>query len=122
MHTRRHFTCKRLLRRSILRTLRHLTFERLDLVARMEREIPEVPACIPVFDVDPELIELVWRRPFWVEPHAARFGLTKLRSARVRDQRESHRMSLTAFRASDELETSRDVSPLIAAADLKRHS
>ena len=118
----RHVARERLLRRALLRRRRRLRVERLDLLARQQREVAEVASDVRVVGREPELIERVRRRARRVEPDGARFRLAELRARRRRDERHRQRVRLGAIHAADQLDPRRDVAPLIAPAELQRHA
>ena len=120
MHETRHLSRQRALCMPTIGLASARRLELVDLRAIEEREVLQVPPRVAIVDVEPELIELVRLRQRRIEPHRARFGLAELRSRRGRHQRHHDAVRLSATDATNQIHSSGDVAPLIAAAHLQR--
>ena len=102
------------------RVLFVLDQELLDLLARLEREQLQVPLHVPVVGVHPELIELVRRRERGIEiDRRPRFRLAELGAGRRGDERVHETVRFAALETPDQVDSRRDVPPLVAAAHLQ---
>ena len=105
-----------------MRRLGVLGLDRLDFFAALERENPNVVACVGVGRVQPKLVKLVGRGAFRVEPHIAALGLAKLGAVGLLNQRRGEREGLAAAHAANQLGSGGDVAPLVASAHLQADS
>ena len=91
----------------------------LDGLTVQHREDLDKALRILVAHVQPELEELIRRRPVRIQPHVALLGLAELGAVRLADQRASQREGLAAVHAADQLRARGDVAPLVGTAELQ---
>ena len=111
-----------LLQRTLTGVLRLLGLEGGNLVLGQVGEDFDILSGILVADVEPELVELVWRGALGVKPHIAALGLAKLGAVGLGDERAGDGEGLTAIDAANQLGTRGDVAPLVAATHLQAAS
>src|SRR5882724_13720287 len=94
-------------------------FQSPNFALAQKRKILQIRDHLAIVGVNPELVKLINAGPAGIEPHCARFGLAKLRSIRLGNEKQSQAMNCSAQLFSSEIDSSRDISPLIAPADLQ---
>ena len=114
-----HFLCKELLKLTALRCLCVLSDRRIDLLLGEHGEDLDVFLCVRVRYVEPELVELIWRRALRIQPDVSLLSLSELSSVSLCDQRAGECESLLAEDTADELGTCGDVSPLVCSTHLQ---
>ena len=119
MHHHGDFLCKPFLQRAQPRILLLLGLKSFDFLFCKVGEYPYVFCSIGITHVKPELIELVGRSAFWVEPHVARLGLAKFATVGLGDKRAGERIRLAAIHAADKFGASGHVPPLVGTAHLQ---
>ncbi len=119
MHTHGNVLGQSLLQDALLGGFGLLLLKRFYLLLGEEGEDAYVASCVDVGAVEPELIELVGGSLLKIEPYIAAFGLAKLGTVSLGDQRTGECKSLAAFHTADELGASGDVAPLVGATHLE---
>ena len=94
-----------------------LFYGSLDFFFREKGENLDISLGILVRDIEPELLELVWRCPFRVGPDVAVLGLAELSAVSLPDERTGQCVCVSlAEHPADKLRTRGDVAPLVASA------
>ena len=83
-------------------------------------EYLDVTLCIIVRNVEPELIELIWRGAGWVEPDVTALGLAEFLAVSLGDKRTGEGVCLivVAKGTTDKLRTGCHITPLVITAEL----
>ena len=116
------FLCELPLRVSMLRMLCDFGLERIDLLLREEGEILQVLHDVAVVLIEPELVEFIRRRLLRIQPYRAARRLAEFRAVRLQHQRDGETVGIVlVFHLADEVDTIRDIAPLVRAADLQLH-
>ena len=113
-----HFLGETFLQQTQVRCLGVLGDESINLVLGEGGKNLDIPLGIGVRDVEPELIELVWRGITSVEPYISALRLAELAAVGFRYQRTGKGESGLAVHLSHKLDAGGDVSPLVGAAHL----
>ena len=90
----------------------------VNLLLRKRSENLDISLGIGIRNIQPELVEFVWRSVTTVEPDIPRLCLAELTSVGLRNQRASEGKNLATVRAADQFGTRSDVPPLVGAAHL----
>ena len=114
-----YFLCEELLEAPASRVLPVLCHGGLYGLLVQHGEDLDVPFCVLVGDVEPELVELVWACAFGVEPDVSFFRLAEFLSVRLPDERAGEGIGFLSEHPADELRAGGDVAPLVAAAHLE---
>ena len=120
MYHHRGLLSKALLEDASARILLVLLYESVDGLLIETCEYLDVALRIVVADIEPELIELVWRSALRVEPDVSALCLSELLAVGLGDERTGEGISLhiVAESAADKLRTGGHVAPLVVAAEL----
>ena len=96
-----------------------LILQLLDLRSRQIGEVSQTLADVGVLRIVPILIELIRAGFLGREPEGPGLGLAHFRAVGLRQQRASDAMELYAADPPGEIDSRRDVAPLVAAAGLQ---
>ena len=97
-------------------------FQRIDFFDIHKGEEFQEAINIGIRRVDPELVEFVRAGFLRIKPYCAAFGFTKLGTVCFGDQRHGQTKHLILVKATGQIDTGGDVSPLIRTANLQRHA
>ena len=119
MHECRQLAGQRQLPKASLRLRRGSRFELLDLLVRAEAEDAQERADVGIGLVEEVLVEGERARHLGVQPDRAARGLPVLRPIRLGDQWRCQGMHGFAVDATDQVDSGREVAPLVTAACLE---
>ncbi len=95
--------------------------EFLDLLLAAEGEDLQVLDDLRVLGVEEELMERVRAGELRIDPDGAALGLSELGAVGLRDERRRHCMDALAVTSSDQVDSGRQVPPLVGSTSLERH-
>src|SRR4051812_26724200 len=113
MRENSHFLCQHFLQLAQMRRLPVLLYQCVYLSHFFERENWRQFFGIGIGKFHPELIKLIWRCAFRIEPYIAAFRLTKFTAITFGDQWTDQCKSLTPTLATYKFGTSNNIAPLI---------
>ena len=117
----RDFLSQALLKHTTTRILLMLSNQSIDGLFLQRGENLDVFLGILIADIEPELVELVWRGALRIEPNVATFGLAEFLAIGLGDQGASQGKGLVfeTQRPANQLRTRGDVAPLVVASELQ---
>src|SRR5215831_12778691 len=90
-----------------------------DLLQRQESVVLEKALHIPVIDVNPELVKLIWGRQVSVQPDGSSCGFAHFLPTRCSEEGKSQGKGFAISDPADEVDPSDQVAPLIVSAYLE---
>src|SRR5262245_21825963 len=90
-----------------------------DLLQRQERVVLEKALHIPIIDVNPELVKLIWGGQLSVQPDGPRRGFAHFLSTRRSQKWKGHDKGFAIGHSTNELNSGNHIAPLIVSPDLE---
>ncbi|MNP23755.1 hypothetical protein D3C76_1164750 [compost metagenome] len=97
-------------------------FQGIDLFNVHKGEEFQEAINVRIGGVDPELVEFVRAGFLRIEPDCATFGFTEFGAIRFGDQRNGQAEDLVLMQTTRQVDTGRDVAPLVGTANLQGHA
>ena len=121
VHELGNLACQRLLGRALPWLGLDFFSQRVDFFLAQESEVLQVFNDVAVILIDPELVELVWRRLFRIQPDCAARCLTELGAVCFEHQRNRQTKSfgVGTLNLMNQINPGSNVAPLISPADLQ---